>query len=170
MSLFVLRHAKSSWDDASLSDFERPLNQRGLNAAPVIGHIMARKGLVPELIISSPAERAKQTAILVKDAAGSSAEIKFDGRIYEASLQTLLYVLFDASEKLNAIMLVGHNPGFEGLIRFLTGRTVSMPTAALAVTELDINAWKDLSGGCGRLIEIVLPKDDSHNPDNAARV
>ena len=91
-TLFILRHAKSSWDDTSLSDFERPLNDRGLRTAPFMGKYMNEKGLAPSIILSSPAERAKQTALFVKDAGNFPCDLRFDDRIYEASPHSLAQV------------------------------------------------------------------------------
>ncbi len=77
-TLYILRHAKSTWTDANLSDFERPLNERGVKTAPFMGELMAKKNFQPDLILSSPAQRAKQTALLIKKAGRMKAEIKYD--------------------------------------------------------------------------------------------
>jgi phosphohistidine phosphatase len=156
--LFVLRHAKSSWADAGISDFERPLNDRGTAAAPLMGTVMRRRGFEPEAILSSPAERAKQTAAAAREAAGFAAGIRFDERIYEASTQTLINVLSELGSERSAL-IVGHNPGMEGLVRALTGRSESMPTAALAVIDLDIDDWASIKPGSGTLLEVIRPKD-----------
>ena len=158
-TLYLMRHAKSSWEDASLSDFERPLNDRGLSAAPFMGKLMREKGLEPDVILSSPAERAKQTASLVKEASGISHEIRFDDRIYEASPHTLVQVASEIDNANTSAMLVGHNPGMEGFIRYLTGNLEPMPTAALAGIKLNIDKWSEIADGCGDLLEILRPKD-----------
>ncbi len=136
--LFLLRHAKSSWDNAGLSDFERPLNDRGLKTAPLVGTAMRERGFQPQIIISSNAKRAKQTAELIKTFAQLEREIEFDGRIYAASTSELITVAQEINDQFESAMLVGHNPGFEGLVQFLTGEFETMPTAALAVIELSI--------------------------------
>jgi phosphohistidine phosphatase len=159
-TLYLMRHAKSSWDDASLSDFDRPLNDRGLRTAPFMGKLMRDKGLEPAIILSSPAERAKQTAQMAKDAAGFSCELRFDDRIYEASPHTLAQVASQVDDANTSDMLVGHNPGMEGLIRYLTGNLEPMPTAALAVIELNIDKWSEITDGCGELESIYRPKDE----------
>ena len=159
-TIYLLRHAKSSWDDDSLSDFERPLNERGLRTAPYIGEAMTRRGYLPSLIISSPAKRAATTAELVKGSAGLNFDLRFDDRIYEASPNTFPTVVSETSDDVDSLMLVGHNPGMEGFIRYLTGRIEPMPTAALAVIELSINSWKDLDAECGKVHEIIRPKDE----------
>lgn len=159
-TLYLLRHAKSSWDDSSLSDFERPLNERGLNAAPFIGEVITRRGYSPSIIISSPAKRAATTAELVEKSAGLNSALRFDHRIYEASPNTLCTVAAEIDDGMDSAMLVGHNPGMEGFIRYLTVRIEPMPTAALAVIKLSIDSWKDIDAECGTIVEIVRPKDE----------
>jgi len=159
-TLFLLRHAKSSWDDAGLSDFDRPLNDRGLLTAPFMGKLMCERGLEPSTILSSPAQRAKQTAVLVKEASGFSHEIQFDDRIYEASPHNLAQVASEIDDTHASAMLVGHNPGMEGLIRYLTGCLEPMPTAALAVIGLNIDRWNEIDAGSGELRVVYRPKDE----------
>ena len=168
-TIFVLRHAKSSWNDSSLSDFERPLNERGREAAPFMGEFMKKNDFTPDLIISSPAERAKQTAEFVKKAADFPAAIYFDEKIYEASPLRLLEVISETDEKAKTLLLVGHNPGFENLVRILSGENVRMPTAALAVLDLEISDWAEIYDECialdeievcGKLRTLVLPKEE----------
>lgn len=165
--LYILRHAKSSWDDSSLSDFDRPLNDRGLKSAPFMGELIARKQLIPDVILSSPAARAKRTAELVKKAAGIKADLKFDERVYEASPQALLHVVSEIDEQFASAMVVGHNPGMEGFIRVLTGKLEPMPTAALAVIELDIDNWSSIAPGSGTLETIIRPKDEMKSKGKA---
>ena len=134
--LYVLRHAKSSWDNESLSDFERPLNDRGERTAPFVGQVMAERSYVPATIVSSPAKRAASTAEMAKGSAGFDTEIRYDDRIYEASPNTLRQVVSELDDAIDSAMIVGHNPGMEGFVRYLTGEMEPMPTAALAVIEL----------------------------------
>ena len=158
--LYILRHAKSSWERPDLPDFDRELNHRGLIAAPFMGELIARKEYLPDLIISSPAKRASQTAIIVKESSGSNAELKFDERIYEASLQALRQVVSEVGDETNSAMIVGHNPGIEGFIKYLTGKSEPMPTAALASVTLNISKWSDLFADCGDLQEVIRPKEE----------
>lgn len=160
ITLLILRHAKSSWDDGSLPDFERPLNERGLRTAPFMGELIKNKGLIPAVIISSPAVRAISTAELVKDSAGITSDIRLDDRIYEASPQNLVQVISEIDDALNTAMIVGHNPGFEHLIRFLTGDMEPMPTAALAVVALDITNWHGVRDGTGTLAALYRPREE----------
>jgi phosphohistidine phosphatase len=158
-TLFVLRHAKSSWSDPDLSDFDRPLNERGLRAAPMIGDLMKQCSFEPSILVSSPALRARLTAGLVKEAAELEAEVRYDDRIYEASPQGLLQVVSEQDDEDMSMMMVGHNPGIEGFIRFLTSRLEPMPTAALAVIDLNIDRWADIAGGSGELRDIYRPRE-----------
>lgn len=162
-TLFIMRHAKSSWDNPALSDFERPLNNRGLKTAPFMGEVMAKNGFQPEIIVSSPAERAKQTAELVKKSAAFATEIRFDERIYEASPLRLLEVVSGIEDKYDSAMVVGHNPGFENLVRVLTGKLEAMPTAALAVVDLEIDSWKETTGETGNLRKLIRPKEEQRS-------
>ncbi len=152
-TLFLLRHAKSSWDDPGISDIDRPLNARGLNAAAFMGEYAARRGLIPDLIIASPARRTAQTADIFREHSGFNVPIHFDERIYEASVGALMNVIAAVAENVESIMIVGHNPGIEGLIRHLTGKIEPMPTAALAVIELEERSV------AGKLKEVIRPKE-----------
>jgi len=162
-TLFVLRHAKSSWKNPDWSDFERPLNSRGLDAARFIGSLIFERKLEPQFIISSPAKRAKQTAVLVKEIAEVSKPVKFDERIYEASSLTLFNLICEFDEKWESVLIVGHNPGFENLVRMLTGETVSMPTAALAKINLAIENWHELAANSNELEFLIRPKEEMQN-------
>ena len=158
--LYVLRHAKSSWDEAGLSDFERPLNDRGMRTAPAMGQYMTQNNFIPDVIISSPAVRARSTAELVKKGGGLKADINLDDRIYEASPQTLLYAVWELDDKFDSAMIVGHNPGMEGFIRLLTGKEEKMPTAALAEIYLRVDSWSSIEPGRGKLKTVIRPKDE----------
>jgi len=154
-----MRHAKSSWDDASLADYDRPLNERGLETAPMMGRLIRARGYIPDVVLSSPAKRAKKTAKLSTEAAKITSSILFDEQIYEASPQTLIKVLAGLDDHARSAMVVGHNPGMEGLIRSLTGEVTTMPTAAFAVIDLDIERWRDIDYETGKLIELLRPKE-----------
>lgn len=158
-TLFLLRHAKSSWEDPDLSDFNRPLNKRGLKAAPKMGAVMRKRKVQPDLILSSPAARAKETTRLISEAAGLTTEVQYEQGIYEASLGRLLKIVSQIDESMNTALLVGHNPGFEELLAALTGESQRMPTAALACIELNIEKWSDVTAGSGKLAWLVKPKD-----------
>jgi phosphohistidine phosphatase len=158
-TLFLLRHAKSSWKDASVKDFDRPLNQRGLKAAPSVGKLLRKRKLQPDLVLSSPAERARQTTELVLAGAGLKVEVRHDERIYEATVARLFEVVAQIEEDANVAMLVGHNPGLEELLEALTGAARSLSTAALACIELDIEKWNKVRAGTGQLEWLVRAKE-----------
>jgi phosphohistidine phosphatase len=123
-----------------------------------MGRLMRERGFIPDAVFSSPATRARETAKLACEAAEIKQPIKFDERIYEAGASTLAKVVSETDPKAGSAMIVGHNPGMEGLIRFLTGEAAAMPTAALAVIDLEIDDWAEISSGCGRLVKVLRPK------------
>lgn len=166
-TLFVLRHAKSSWDNSELSDFERPLNSRGLDAARFIGGLIYTRNLEPQIIISSPAKRAKHTAVLVKELAEISKPVIYDERIYEASPLALFKLIHEFDDLYQSVLLIGHNPGFENLVRMLTGETVLMPTAALAKINLDIESWHELDAVSNELEFLIHPKEEMKKSETA---
>lgn len=125
-----------------------------------MGEVMKGRGYVPAIIISSPAARAAATAQLVKGSAKFAADILFDERIYEASPNTIRTVLSDLDDIFESAMVVGHNPGMEGFVRYLTGEIESMPTAALAAINLSIDSWSELTSDTGTLTELIRPKDE----------
>lgn len=157
-TLLLLRHAKSSWDDTSLRDFDRPLADRGKRDAPRIGKALGKRGPLPDLIISSPAARAKATIDAVIKAAKLDLQARFDEAIYGASSAELKKVIARLPDGSSCGMLVGHNPGFEDLLARLTGSHERMPTAALACIELDIDHWREVDDGKGRLVWLLTPK------------
>lgn len=167
-TLYLLRHAKSSWKDDSLRDFDRPLKGRGRDAAEEMGRVLAAEFVSPNnpsdaekpqlpLVISSPAVRARETTELVLKSSGLAIEPRFDERIYEADVRTLLEVIASIPAETTTAMLVGHNPGFENLLAYLTGDVRHMPTCALA--KIELNSWSDVSANSGTLKLFVTPKE-----------
>jgi phosphohistidine phosphatase len=157
-TLMLLRHAKSDWENTSLRDFDRPLAARGKRDAPRVGKALRKRGSVPELIISSPAARAKATIEAVIKTAKLEGELKFDEAIYGASSAELMKMIRRLRDDVSCSLLVGHNPDFEDLLRRLTGSHERMPTAALASIEFQIDRWEDVEDGKGRLAWLVTPK------------
>lgn len=158
-TLLLLRHAKSSKDDTSLRDVGRPLNERGEEDAQLIGKYIRKQKIRPNLVISSPAERARQTAKSVLTAARLKVEPRFDERIYEAGVRRLLNVISEIEDSSNTVILVGHNPGFEELFAALTGEARNLPTASLACVELGVEKWSKVRAGVGQLKWLVAPKE-----------
>lgn len=158
-TLYLLRHAKSSWKDATLPDFERPLKGRGRDAAEQMGRFLASKKVNVGALISSPSVRTRQTIDVVLRHVELGVEPQFDQRIYEASLSALVQVLTEISDDTKAAMLVGHNPGMEEMLAFLTRESRHMPTCALAKISIAGSSWKEAQRGAGKLEWFVTPKD-----------
>jgi len=160
--LLILRHAKSDWGDSSLDDWERPLSPRGLRDAPRVGAMLPTHALVPDLIVTSDAVRARTTAQAVAEAAGYDREIVVDPRLYLAKPADLLAVLQELPDDSARVMIVGHNPGLEDLIVELTGEHHDLPTATLAQLALPIDRWSALDHQAGgTLVDIWRPRDNS---------
>lgn len=152
-SLTLLRHAKSERDSPDGSDIARPLNQRGRADSRRMGEEMRRLGLDFDLVLASPAQRVVETA---EGVGGLSPQ--FDRRIYDASARELLDIIREVDDRVDRLMLVGHNPGFERLAAQLTGGEVAdFPTGALVEIELPIDHWHE-AGEAGRLVRFVKPK------------
>jgi phosphohistidine phosphatase len=158
-TLLLLRHAKSSWDDVSLRDFERPLAERGKRDAPRMGEELKLRAPLPDLIISSPATRARETVEAVVVSGGLTARLEFNDSIYGATSAELIRLIRQLNDSINCVLMVGHNPGFEEVVSRLTGSNERMPTAALACIEFQIDHWTDLEDGAGRLIWLLTPKE-----------
>jgi phosphohistidine phosphatase len=158
-TVLLLRHAKSSWNNAKLLDFERPLNERGRAAAKSIGRYITRHKLNPDLVLSSPAVRARETADLVLKSARLQVEIRQDERIYEAGPLRLLEVVSQIDEDKKNVLLVGHNPGMEELLQRLTGQEAHMPTATLAKIKIVVKSWENVLQEKGKLEWLIKAKE-----------
>ena len=158
--LILMRHAKSSWADSTLADFERPLNKRGLDAAPFMGELLRALGYFPDLLISSPAKRAIDTARLAAAAGRFTCPIDTDDRIYEASLSRLNSTVATIDDLAGSVLIVGHNPGMEGFVQYLSGELRPMPTAAVAIFALDIKNWSDIGPKHATLEAIRYPRQE----------
>ena len=144
-TLLLVRHAKSSRDDPSLEDRDRPLNDRGRHDAPMMGKRLSARGAKPERLLSSPALRALTTAKLVADEIGHKRhDIVVDDRLYASSEADLLALIRSLDARLDCVMLVGHNPEFAGVARRLSSTIVDMPTCAVAEFSFDTTDWSDV--------------------------
>ena len=159
-TLLILRHAKSSWKFADLSDHDRPLSSRGKLDAPRIGKKLLKEGLIPQLVISSPAVRAYSTAEKVAKASGYDGEISVESSLYGSGYTQYLNVLQTQNDQYDIIMLVGHNPHSEQLLETLTGKMITMPTCTVAYVRLPIRTWKEVKAQTkGELVNIWRPKE-----------
>jgi len=159
-TLYIARHAKSSWDDSSLSDFERPLKKRGEKDAPMMGKILYSKDVQPDLIISSPAQRAISTAhILATEIKYPIENIVTNEAIYEASTSTLLDIIEQLDDTLKSVMLIGHNPSFTRLANYLTEQYFdNIPTCGVVAIAFDVLEWKMIEKNSGKVMFFEYPK------------
>ncbi len=154
-TLYLVRHAKSDWNTGD-SDFDRPLNKRGLRDAPEMGDRLKARGDLPELIICSTAKRAQQT---LKALNLGVANVIHESRIYEASTGDLLEIVQKLDDSVETAMLIGHNPSMTWLASMLSGvRIEGMPTCSVATILLDANHWKSAGADNGQLIDFDYPK------------
>lgn len=142
-----------------MDDFDRPLNKRGKKAAPQVGGEMKARNVRPDAILSSPSKRTRETAKLALEAAGIVQKPTFVDEIYEASLSDLKNVLSAHAGNAASVLLIGHNPGMEELLLYLTGEGDDFPTAALAKIKLDSDAWNKIYSGGGQLEWLIKPRE-----------
>jgi phosphohistidine phosphatase len=166
--LAILRHAKSSWDDPSLDDSNRPLNERGWKSARLLGKEMKRRDMRFDMVLASTAARVRETIDGVQEKYEFTAPIQFDQEMYSATAETLLSLVRGLPDSIEAPLIVGHNPGLERLLVELAHddahglrRRVAekYPTGALAFVELPVEKWADVAPGSGEIVELILPKE-----------
>jgi phosphohistidine phosphatase len=159
-TLYLIRHAKSSWDDPNLSDFERTLNNRGLKDAPLMASFLRKKNIFPDLIISSPAVRALSTAEIFADEFQYKRDnIISDEKIYEATMRELMTTIREIKDEYNTVMLFGHNPGISNIVNLIGNKFLpAIPTCAVAGVELKVNSWSEVERSCGKIILFEYPK------------
>lgn len=158
--LYIVRHAKSSWEDFQINDFDRPLNTRGLNDAQMMGKKFKELGFISQFIISSSANRALTTARILSDnMAINAAKIIESKDLYLAEPSSMIKLINESKNEINSLMLVGHNPGMTQLINYLTGENLyNLPTCALSGIQFDVDDWKALSVGLGKQFAYEYPK------------
>jgi phosphohistidine phosphatase len=158
-TILFLRHGKSKRGLRYLTDYERPLAKRGKRDAARMGEFLVEKDLLPDLILSSPAERARQTALRCAEAADYQGEIRFAESLYFAGDDAYLELLWALDDSVGSVLFVGHNPDIESAIENMSGQYARMPTAALARIDLPLERWSEWSGGAGRLAWVQLPRE-----------
>jgi phosphohistidine phosphatase len=158
--LYLVRHAKSSWSDSSLTDRDRPLNKRGRRSAPEMGRRLMVQGHRPELIVSSPANRAISTAsFIAQELDYNVSHIVTDENLYFSGMVSMQSVLQRLDDRYQAVMIVGHNPAMTELMNSLGNASVAnMPTCAIAVIGFDIASWAELCSVDGDLLGYDFPK------------
>ncbi len=158
-TLFLIRHAKSSWDNAALPDKERPLNDRGRRDAPKMGERLAKRDVKPDLILSSPAVRALSTAEIIAEKLNyRRKDIVVTERLYAAEVDDLLDVIRQLGDELKCVMLFGHNPEFTELAHRLSGEIAHMPTCAIAEFTFDAKSWSGIDSIKPAQILLDYPK------------
>ena len=168
LTLALLRHAKSSWDEPGLDDFDRPLNDRGETAAPVVGGALAETGFRADLILCSPATRTRQTLERAAPAfVGPAARLVYDERLYLASAAEILRIIGATALGPQSLLVIGHNPGLHTLALNLAGvgsaadigrLTDKFPTAGLVLLTFETSVWGEVRAGDGRLEAFITPK------------
>ena len=158
MNLLLIRHAKSSWDDMSLEDFDRPLNDRGKNNAPLIGKKILTYDLSIKLIISSPATRAQQTAQLIaKEISYREELIEYENNLYHGGIEDFLEALYPHQEE--TILMFGHNPGIHSFSYWLCEEPKeNLPTCGVVFIKILRDEWTQVEKNSGRLISFDYPK------------
>lgn len=171
-TLYLLRHAKSSWHDPGLNDFERPLNPRGLRNAPIVGSYMAQKDYMPEVIFCSSARRTLETLSLIKPFIGLTTATHVEDGLYLASAPVLIGTAQDIEDSFSSALLIAHNPGLEDCLLLLAHAARSkvpvpnaVPTAALGVFRFEADRWSGIGEGSGALVDFVTP-DMLDRPDD----
>lgn len=166
LTLYLMRHAKSSWSDPSRSDIERPLNKRGRKAAKQIGEYLAKLPMAPDLVLCSPAERTQETLGIVQSCFPSELPVEIRKKLYGGSIMDQLSTISGLPDDISATLLVGHNPQLSILALRLADKSkatpkklrMGMPTAALVHLEFDCASWQEVRPGAGRVIGFVTPK------------
>ncbi|WP_162917177.1 SixA phosphatase family protein [Dongia deserti] len=165
--LILLRHAKSAWDNPSLADFDRPLSSRGRKAAPVVGAYLARRSLVPDLVLTSSAKRTLETLDLVCAGWQVKPTVRKLKSLYLATPREMLRRIQAVGREPDCVMLVGHNPGIADFANWLCSHGKAehranlarkFPTGAVAVIEFDVEDWGDADAETGHLIDFATPK------------
>ncbi len=158
--IVFIRHAKSSWADSTLEDFDRPLNERGKIDAPLMASKLKSQGVIPDLIVSSPAKRAKKTAKIFSKVMQLEHEILFDERIYEADEDTLLQVIHSFPQDKNIVFMFGHNPGFTWIVNQLCNvRIDNIPTCGFAIVACPVENWNEICMETNTLEYFDYPKN-----------
>jgi phosphohistidine phosphatase len=161
--LFLIRHAKSSWDNLALSDFDRPLNSRGEKDAPRMARALKERNVHPDLMLTSPAVRALTTCLVMAEVLGyPNQKIVAESQLYHASEESLLKIIQhipDRKDDEEVVLLFGHNPGLTEFANLLLGENINnIPTCGVVASTLAAKTWKEVNWGCGKLDFFDFPK------------
>lgn len=157
-TLLVMRHAKSDWNADYGADHERPLNDRGVRSARIMGRVLTDNGLVPDLVMTSTAVRARSTATLANEAGGWGSKIELEPSLYGSGAESAIKVTAAAPD-VARLMLIGHQPTWSMLVSALTGDRVEMKTATVAAIDFEVEAWRDIATARGQIAAVFQPRD-----------
>ncbi len=158
---FLIRHGKSSWDEPALSDTERPLKKRGKKDVAVMGKFLRKQNIQPDVIISSPAERALATAKIIAEQTGyEEQKISISEEIYFEGIESILKAVRKMDDKHSLIFVFGHNPDFTELVNHYSEKTIdNLPTSGVAGITFNVKSWKEITGTNGKLTFFEVPKN-----------
>jgi len=157
--IILIRHAKSAWDDLSLSDHDRPLADRGLHDAPIMAKRLKKRRIYPEIILSSTAKRAKETAkIIAKELEFPVSEVILEGNLYHASPNKILKYIHQQNDSKETMIVVGHNPGFNDLIEYLGGKLDNLPTSGQFGFLMKADSWSKFGPNTAEVWFVDYPK------------
>ena len=160
-TIYLIRHAKSSWKNIEISDFERPLNKRGKEDRKIMGQRLVSRNCNPQIFLSSSAKRTRETSIEISKAIGfKSSKIRFLDILYHAVHPVMLSEINKQNNKSDTLILVGHNPGISNLGYYLTGIPTSFPTCGIAKITFETNNWEEISSETGFLEFFDYPKSN----------
>jgi phosphohistidine phosphatase SixA len=158
--LIVMRHAKSSWNSAALTDHERPLNQRGRGDAPRVGAALVELGWVPDLVLSSDAQRTRETLAGMNESFPGEISATFLPSFYHSGVSAVREEVPTVDQAVGCLMVLGHNPGWEDLVQSLSGERVMMKTATAALLTRDLAAWQSaFDSGSWNLEKVIYPRE-----------
>jgi phosphohistidine phosphatase len=160
-TLILMRHAKSSWKDHDLSDFERPLKKRGKKDAQMMAKVLVDKELLPQKLLASSAKRARRTAEIIIEETKADFPVEYLDQLYMAEVSVFFDLLNAVPDELERVMIIGHNPSLESLVQMLSSQIESLPAGAAALISVPIKSWKELNSEtkCD-LIDLYKPKHE----------
>ncbi len=159
-TLALMRHAKSSWADEGLSDYDRPLNNRGKHDALMMGKRLVERGVQPDILLSSPAKRVRKTTKAIAKAIDyNQDDIVYEDRLYLADISDLFYSILEHNQDADYLMMFGHNPGITDFSNLLAGCGIeNVPTCGIVTVEFTMDSWTSIESTKGRLVEFDYPQ------------
>lgn len=158
--LIVMRHAKSSWNSPALTDHGRPLNKRGQHDAPRVGAELVKSGWTPDLVLSSDAQRTRETLAGMQEAFPEGVEVTFLPSFYHGGFDAVKEAVSQLDDAISSTLVLGHNPGWEYVTSTLCGRGIVMKTATAALLTRDLDHWADAFEPASWTLErVIYPRE-----------